>query len=445
MPTEPEQETLDELETSETPEVHLFDVNLIEGIRTKTVKLLANENEANNLKGSNRWFEYKFSEAVFVTEIEVSSEKYTIYDDFEFRWDYPIGDKSFFGKVRNDEGEFRITINRFMSGFAFRPPAKLFVSPTVTRVDITGLTENEFSDFAEHLSDLEAYRDELFRVSEERITEVDEREAELSGFEVDKEDLQSSITDLSAEVSALETTISELETKRDEISERTRTLKSSESDLTSRIETIEDSIDEKKNEQQSLNANIATMRSKLQKYKSDINSFTSNFSGYNEAAGRSATRYLSIALIPITIIGAVTIALFYNAADLTYVFERSDKVDVTSIVLTRMPYVLLASAIITACYKIAKIFISEVINISRRRQDLIQVSIIAKDVTDTCATGLELSDEIKFEKEAKLKMSLLRDHLKGLISRSYEYPAEQDKPDYETETEEADDTDEDDE
>lgn len=274
--------------------------------------------------------------------------------------------------------------------------------------------------------------------------DIDQREAELVNYEFDKVELQTSISSHTSEVSALETTISELETTRDEISERTRTLKSSESDLISRVEAIDDSIDGKKNEQHSLNTDISTLKSNLQKLKADIYNFTSDFSGYNEAAGQSVARYLFIALIPIIIIGLVTIALFNNAADLTYVFERSDKVDITSIFLTRMPYVILASAIITACYKIAKLFISEVINISRRRQDLIQVSIIAKDVSETSVNGLSLSDEALYEKRTKLKLSLLREHLKGLISNNYIYPAEKDDLTNESETEEQDYTDDED-
>ena len=57
----------------------------------------------------------------------------------------------------------------------------------------------------------------------------------------------------------------------------------------------------------------------------------------------------------------------------------------------------------------------------QQRLNLSMVSIVAKDVTDTSARGLDFTDQEIYELETKLKMGLLKSHLKGYVHDDYQY------------------------
>jgi hypothetical protein len=82
-------------------------------------------------------------------------------------------------------------------------------------------------------------------------------------------------------------------------------------------------------------------------------------------------------------------------------------------------------AIITACYKIARSFISEMIKINNQRLNLTKISIIAKDVSMASEHDLNLSDEDIYRLRSELKMQLLKDHLKEYLSKGFTVPMPQ--------------------
>lgn len=66
-------------------------------------------------------------------------------------------------------------------------------------------------------------------------------------------------------------------------------------------------------------------------------------------------------------------------------------------------------------------FILEVIRINNRRLDLTKVSIVAKDVSDTASRDLNFGDSERYDLNTKLKMELLKSHLKGYVADDYEH------------------------
>ena len=87
-----------------------------------------------------------------------------------------------------------------------------------------------------------------------------------------------------------------------------------------------------------------------------------------------------------------------------------------------MPYVIIATGIITASYKLARVFVAEIMRINQQRLNLSKISIIATDASNTSQGGLsDLSDRELYELRTDLKMQLLRDHLKEYLSSDFRY------------------------
>jgi hypothetical protein len=63
----------------------------------KTTKLVANSGAAEPMDGANRWFDYEFSEPVFLCEIVIAMENYNSYDTFDVKWEMALSDVSAYG------------------------------------------------------------------------------------------------------------------------------------------------------------------------------------------------------------------------------------------------------------------------------------------------------------------------------------------------------------
>ena len=121
--------------------------------------------------------------------------------------------------------------------------------------------------------------------------------------------------------------------------------------------------------------------------------------------------------------------LIFNAANLTTVIDENNNARIFSILATRLPYVIIATAIIGAAYKLAALFVSEIMRINQQRLNLSKVSIIATDISDASAEGLtELSEEDLWQLKTRLKMDMLRDHLKDYLSKDFQLVEKKRRP-----------------
>ena len=87
---------------------------------------------------------------------------------------------------------------------------------------------------------------------------------------------------------------------------------------------------------------------------------------------------------------------------------------------SRLPFTLISGAIIFASYRLAKFLIEEIMKITRQRLNLTRISIIAKEVSETSLVGLDLTEVEKAEIQTKLKMDILKSHLKTIVADDYE-------------------------
>ncbi|KYZ87438.1 hypothetical protein A3Q32_12450 [Alcanivorax sp. KX64203] len=249
----------------------------------------------------------------------------------------------------------------------------------------------------------------------------------LISLEEKKAALDESIEEASQELTDVEEAISEREKELSSLKNDVENVEKNLNQTQARIETANSHIETKTQQRQQLTADVEKAKNELKRLEDNINLFPTEVKGFVEQGAENIKQYITLAAIPIFIIAAVTGMLFLNAADLTHYSSRENRA-VWEIIISRIPYVSVCAAILAACYKLSRIFISEIMRINEQRLNLTKVGIIAKDVTDACNDGLELDDEIRYENRVRLKMELLREHLKNYIGEEYEYnPKKKDK------------------
>ena len=150
--------------------------------------------------------------------------------------------------------------------------------------------------------------------------------------------------------------------------------------------------------------------------------FPTEISGFVSQGAANIRWYMFLAGLPIMIIGLVASDLFSKASELSHIENLPGNISVWEVLIARFPYVVVCGAILASSYKIARIFIGEIIRINEQRLNLTKISIIAKDVSGASEDGLSMDDAARYEHRTHLKMDLLRSHLKGYLADDYCYP-----------------------
>ncbi|MBP0482430.1 hypothetical protein [Sagittula salina] len=162
--------------------------------------------------------------------------------------------------------------------------------------------------------------------------------------------------------------------------------------------------------------------SDLEKVKTELKMFPSDLAGYIEEGARNIKIYAALSTPFVIVILFVTWSLFFSAIDLTVIWrDTGEEIDVWSIFLTRLPFVIVAVTLLEVCGYTVGRFIYEIIKINRQRIAMQKLSIIAKDISTLSAKNTELTDDEIFERETALKMELLRDHLKDDLTQDFSY------------------------
>ena len=387
----------------------------------KTTRLVNNIDPSNFLKGKNQWYAFEFESPIFAKEIRIFCEGYSSLSSGDLNVEF--NGSAVNRKTKCPDGIFSFTVGTFVDRFSFKPERKFLGDQWITKVEVIGYVQGQIWELEETLVKIESLKTKA-------VGFIKDKADRSRGLTVEIENLEYRVKQLNDEISESESYIENLKVSSDEYRVEITKMKSDvaalereESEITSRLEVVSDSIDKKKSDQRQLNSEISIAESELKHLKEEIRLFPSEISGFVKEGTGSVFRYSIMAAVPILVIVGVVASLFSGAVDLTVLHETEDSYELLSVLLTRLPFVLVSIAIIHACYRLAKVFISEIISINKQRLNLSKISIIATDVATAASDGLGFNDEELYQKRLEMKMELLREHMREYISADYKYVA----------------------
>lgn len=410
-----------ELEALNVSVPHDINISHLDHRGRKTTKLVGNTSQENHVKGQHRTYEFEFKEPQFVSRLQFSTLDYGDGSKAGFTcMYYPSGEK---GKtqVANASNAWSVLPNGFITKFSIEPPRKYLGDQFLTAVQIEGLRTAEFSAVAKQVGTVENLRESALEKCKERLAAVTAKEAEVDGLNQQISDLTEAVNELNDNKSKID---GEVESAQEQLSAMDRSVGSKKQELSeysARIETAASSIEQKTEERKQLSTEITQAKAELRELKENINMFPTEISGFVSQGASNIRRYSFLAAIPIIVIGVVTVDLFSKASELSHLENLPQTVSIWEVLIARFPYVLVCGALIASSYKLARIFIAEIIRINEQRLNLTKISIIAKDVSDASEDGLSLDDAARYEHRTHLKMNLLRAHLRGYLADEYRY------------------------
>ncbi|MBQ0794505.1 hypothetical protein [Zhongshania sp.] len=400
---------------------HAISIEYLDHRGRKTTKLVGNASDENHIKSQHRTYEFEFKEPQFVSAIQFHSVDYADGIKANFTCTYYPSGADGKAQVLSSGNKWTVHINGFVTKFTVEPPRKFLGDQLLTSVQIQGLHSQEFAEVAKQVGAAESFKQAALEKCRERLSEVTSKEAEVAGLEQQIVEKSESLEKLEQRESELSAAV-ESEQEKLEVTERAVGSKKQElSEFSARIESASSSIEQKTGERQQLSTEITKAKAELRELKENINMFPTEISGFVSQGASNIRRYSFLAAIPIIIIGLVTVDLFSKASELSHLENLPANISVWEVLIARFPYVLVCGALIASSYKLARVFIGEIIRINEQRLNLTKISIIAKDVSDASEDGLAMDDAARYEHRTHLKMDLLRSHLKGYLAEEYRY------------------------
>ena len=399
-------------------------IELFNKASNKTTKLINNVAPENMMKGRSQRYLFELKKPIFMSTIEVQTANYDSYKEMEFGWQTTAGSGESKKKVRLSGTSFTINISRIVSAFSFKPPSQFYPDTQIQGVIVHGLQMDEFDTICSRIGQLAKFKSDLDQKCEALATKAAENQAILDGFEDKKTNLTNETATLVSAKSDAARDAENAQGVLTDIEAKITAKKTELTDVSGQVKEQEDQVDQKQKASTVLNTEIAESTRKLKSLKDDINLFPSEISGYIAQGSENIKRYMEVGFVPILIIIVVLYVLFSNAVNLTVVYEKLEGIDLWTMVLSRVPFAIISIFIVHACYKLARVFIRESIRISQQRLDLSKVSIVARDVSNASAAGLVITPDELYELNTKLKMDMLKSHLKGYVQEDYEYDLE---------------------
>ena len=255
--------------------------------------------------------------------------------------------------------------------------------------------------------------------AQEKVDEFNDFNEKVKVLELREDELNDKVSLLEEENEKKEALIASLEKKQAEINSDINRRNAEESEVKLRVAKLDDDIDKKNKQRESLNQEIVNKERELKNLQNDVNLFPTEISGFVSQGARNISRYTMLASLPIFILAYVTFYVFNSAADFLQAYSLVTTDNIIAVFLSRLPFAMVALGIAGASYKIAKLFISEIIKINTQRLSLSKISIIAKDVSEASEQGLDMDEEQRYSLRTKLKMELLRSHLKSYVEDEY--------------------------
>lgn len=412
----------EKINATDVPARSQLPFDLLNGKSKKTTKLLANSGSSEPMSGSNRWHEFEFTEPVFLNEIIVDEENYSTYNEFEFRWTLAQGGEFTQELAKRSDGNYRAPINQLVRQVSFKPPKKWMTQTEITRVQLVGFQIEELEDFIRLVARLDRYKANVLLEVNKAIENAEEANQQVTQAELDRDALNTEISEANQKSAELNANIGRLTEQRSGLLEDISKREEAISALDERRSQIQEIIAERTTEREGLAKDVAEIKQDLRALEDGVNMFPTEIGAFVSQGGQNIRTYWKLAAVPIALMVIVTGLLVFNAANLTTVFDEVDGAKIWSILITRIPYVIIATAIITASYKLAHVFVAEIMRINQQRLNLSKISIVATDASNTSQEGLtDLSDRELYELRTDLKMQLLRDHLKEYLSSDFRY------------------------
>lgn len=242
--------------------------------------------------------------------------------------------------------------------------------------------------------------------------------------------LKSSIEEHEAEnlttIQELKSVTENLEAKKNKVESLTAKSLELENQITQSTEQIQ----KNKSENTQLITDQTKLKSEIRTLSNDRNLFTEDIKGFSQQGNGQIILYCLLITIPLFIFIILGTHLMMRTDALFKIVIENPEISLEKLLIPRIPIAMIAIGLLTGCFKIIKLFTNRIMEIHKQRLALAKLSIVAKDVSDSSANGLDLSAQEIHDLKTVLRMKLIKAHLADEImsSDAFSLPTEVSEP-----------------
>jgi hypothetical protein len=397
------------------PELGILPFLLLERQSNSTTKLLANSGTTRSIEGRKRPYRFEFKEPVMLSHVEIDMTGYKDYHKFAFLVKTIDGREEEYSEYPKDD-MVSLTVDELCTSVIFTPPTAWASSPHFNQVRLFGIRMSEVGKFINFAYDIDGLKNEALAEIQAQQVAAQGRIEKAAEAQSNLDILQQRVAEAASELASTRANVVDETNKLNQLVAKTGATAKQLEATDERVDNLHSEIKVETQRKEQIQKDVTAAEAKLSDLKGNINLFPSEISGFVEQASSNTALYLRYAFGPLFILSAMFLLLISGAVDLSTVITVDQDVNILAMLVSRLPYVAISSAIIYACYRLARLFITEIMNINRQRLSLTKVSIIAKDISHAAEAGLGIPAELVYSNRLKVKMIMLGDHIKHLIS-----------------------------
>lgn len=285
----------------------------------------------------------------------------------------------------------------------FEEISKTFNTINQQKTNAITYIERERERVAKKEDDLNQKEEKINALEDAKRSELKRIEENISKSQIDYNEWKKDLNKLEKEITAAESKKNQL---NDQINVSETNKRNIESEITSGTVALE--INARKTKE---------AEEKLKQLTSNVNLFSEEFASFSDHGAKQTRTFILLSLIPILIITFLTLHLLSGAVDLSIKYSKEENIDLLTIFVTRIPYILVCASILTICYSLTLFLFKRISYIYAEKLDFSKISIIAKDVATAASNSTSLPDDHLYEARTYLKVEMLKSYLSGNIGQ----------------------------
>lgn len=337
-----------EVEQYEDESIGPIPFSLLDKKNNRTTKLVSTSGDVQPIDGRRRWHDFSFKEPFLVTSVTIETEGYGDGGEFKFAWKSEDGGDHV-TEVRSIDSVITVQVNDICKSIHFRPPTTFFSRTKILSISIEGLKLRDVPAALDSLGDLEAFKTDMLAIVDEAVARQEQILASANTAKVEREQLVKEIATLKQSRGRLNKNIIDLTTAKNELIASNGAAETALNDAGEKTKKLRGENDNFISSVTELTSKIQTDTQTLSELKNNINIFPTEIVEFVNQGSKNIQQYLVLAGLPIAIIGIMFLMLINGAANLTTIVTNNPDVNIGALMLSRLPYVSIATVIITAC------------------------------------------------------------------------------------------------
>nr|BFD62332.1 hypothetical protein BdHM001_10130 [Bdellovibrio sp. HM001] len=399
---------------------------------------------------------YEFDEPMFVTAITVGAAqedgirlKYEV-KDFATREFKRISDNF----IEEHDDLSRCTINQFITGFKVSANRIGFFSSSekVSKIQVDLVSTKDLLDLPDIYDQYLILQGKLTSDTKKAVAAVETQRLELeSKITAHNDDVTKSKLALKREktaheneislvkekfaaqedeLKALNASVSKREIDKKNLEEGNRALTEAKASLESQLRDLQANsqnlsalIDERESNLTLKSHQISQLNDRLQELHNDVSLFADDVAGFAAQTQSQNTKYLWILGCCLLVSAGLAYISIQSTIEVFNTFKAMPQLGVLNLLGIKAFLLIFMGFAFAFLYKLAKPFMDEIITNNRKRLKMSEVSILARDTSDSALYGSDVSQEDKIKIKMATRMTLMREVLSGVYdSRSLTKP-----------------------